>query len=223
MLGWLKQSTAATVKFGPFVDSTDGLTAETALTISQADIRLSKNGGDIAQTNNATGATHDELGYYDVPLDATDTNTLGRLRIAVHETGALPVWGDFMVLPANVWDSLFGADKLEVDVTQITGSSAAVSSSAVDANVISVSGTAVSGGAVPATLVATGLDSISTTAPTGVASNYREMMVAVWRRFYKKATKSATTLTTYADDGTTPITQQTVSDSSGTQTQGTSS
>ncbi len=118
---WLKQSTAATVKLGPFVDETDGVTAETGLTISQADIRLSKNGGDIAQSNNAAGATHDELGYYDVPLDTTDTNTLGRLFVAVSEAGALPVWQEFMVVPANVWDSMFGSDKLEVDITQIGG------------------------------------------------------------------------------------------------------
>ena len=87
----LKQSTAATIKLGPFVDDTDGKTAETALTIGQADIRLSKNGGDIAQSHNATGATHDELGYYDIPLDTTDTGTLGRLRVLVSKAGALPV------------------------------------------------------------------------------------------------------------------------------------
>lgn len=120
MTQWLKQSTAATVKIGPFVDSTDGATAETGLTISQADIRLSKNGGNIAQSNNAAGATHDELGFYDVPLDTTDTNTLGRLLVAVHEAGALPVWEKYMVVPANVWDSMFGADKLQVHADEIT-------------------------------------------------------------------------------------------------------
>jgi len=117
----LKQSTAATVKLGPFLDDTDGKTAETGLTISQADIRLSKNGGDFAQTNNSAGATHDENGWYDVPLDATDTNTPGRLIVAVHESGALPVWREFEVVPANVYDSLFSTDKLQVDVTQIGG------------------------------------------------------------------------------------------------------
>jgi hypothetical protein len=124
MTSWLKEATAATVKLGPFLDDTDGKTVEDALTISQADIRISKNGGDIAQTSNAAGATHDELGYYDVPLSTTDTNTLGTLRVMVHEPGALPVWQDFMVVPANVWDSLFGADKLQVDVTEIEGSDA---------------------------------------------------------------------------------------------------
>lgn len=119
---WLKQSTAVTIKFGPFVDATDGVTAETGLTISQADIRLSKNGGNIAQSNNAAGATHDELGYYDVPLDTTDTNTLGTLRVAVSESGALPVWQDFLVVAANVYDSIIGGgDLLQVDSTQLLG------------------------------------------------------------------------------------------------------
>lgn len=113
----LKQSTAATIKLGPFIDDGDGKTAETGLTISQADIRLSKNGGDIAQTNDATGATHDELGYYNVPLDATDTNTLGRLLVAVHESGALPVWKEFLVVTANVYDTLCSTDSLDVNVT----------------------------------------------------------------------------------------------------------
>jgi hypothetical protein len=106
MARWLKQSTAATIKLGPFADDTDGKTAATGLTIAQADIRLSKNGGNIAQTNNSAGATHDELGYYDVPLDTTDTNTVGRLRVAVSESGALPVWDDFFVLPAAIYDWL---------------------------------------------------------------------------------------------------------------------
>lgn len=119
MAQWLKQSTAQTIVLGPFVDSTDGVTAETALTISQADIRLSKNGAAFAQTSNIAGATHMENGHYSVPLDATDTNTLGRLKVAVNETGALPVWQEFHVVPANVWDSMFGADSLQVDVKQI--------------------------------------------------------------------------------------------------------
>jgi hypothetical protein len=112
---WLKQSTAATVVLGPFVDATDGVTAETALTIAQADIRLSKNGGAFAQTNNAAGATHMENGHYSVPLNTTDTNTLGHLRVAVNEAGALPVWRDFVVVLANVYDALIaGTEFLEV-------------------------------------------------------------------------------------------------------------
>lgn len=123
---WLKQSTAATVKIGPFLDDTDGKTAETALTISQADVRLSKNGGNMAQKNESSSCTHDELGYYDCAIDTTDTNTLGRLQLMVTESGALPVWHEFMVLPANVYDSLVGgSDYLQADAVEISGDSTA--------------------------------------------------------------------------------------------------
>lgn len=115
----LKQSTTATIKLGPFIDDTDGKTAETALSIAQADVRLSKNGGDFAQKNSTTSATHDENGYYDISLDATDTGTLGRLRVAVSKSGALPVWQDFLVVTANVYDTLCSTDSLDVNVTSL--------------------------------------------------------------------------------------------------------
>jgi hypothetical protein len=164
---WLKQSAAVTVKMGPFVDSTDGNTQEIALTISQADIRLSKNGGLYAQTNNVAGATHDEKGNYGVPLDTTDTNTLGTLRVHIHETGALAVWQDFMVVPANVWDSLFGADALQVDVAQWLGTAAATPTVA---GVPEVDLTHVAGATTNVAALATNVDAILTdTAVIGAA------------------------------------------------------
>lgn len=104
----LKQSTAFTFRVGPFVDSTDGVTAETALSIAQADIQISKNGGAFAQTSASPTTTHDADGWYQCPLTATDTNTLGPLTVQIVMTGALPVWEHFMVVPANVYDSLVG-------------------------------------------------------------------------------------------------------------------
>lgn len=121
MAQWLKQSTSITVKVGPFLDEDDGKTVEGSLTITQPDVRLSKNGGAFAQKNAAQTLTHDENGYYGLALNATDTGTLGRLTVHIHESGALPVWHEFMVVPANVWDSFFGADTLQADVTQIGG------------------------------------------------------------------------------------------------------
>lgn len=124
-MSYLKQSTAKTLRFGPFVDENDGKTAETALTISQADIRLSKNGGAFAQSNDAGGATHDENGWYSLQLDATDTNTLGPLTVAIHVSGALPVYRHFTVIPANIYDSLVaGSDYLLADVVQVEGADA---------------------------------------------------------------------------------------------------
>ena len=72
-------------------------------------------------------------------------------------------------------------------------------------------------------LASAGLDSVSTTAPSGVAGNYREMMVAVWRALFKKSTLTATELKTYADNGSSVLTTQAVSDDGTTQTQGAAS
>lgn len=101
---YLKQSTSVDLPIGPFVDTAGA--AATALTLTQPDIRLKKNGAAWAQKNAAQTLAHEENGFYEVTLDATDTNTLGHLRLAVNETGALIVFEDFMVLPANVYDSL---------------------------------------------------------------------------------------------------------------------
>jgi hypothetical protein len=106
---YLKQSTASqAVLLGPFVDSTDGVTAETGLTIANTDIRLSKNGGNIAAKNSG-GGTHDENGFYQITLDATDTDTVGRLQIHAFMTGALPVFAEFQVVEEAIYDKIFAA------------------------------------------------------------------------------------------------------------------
>jgi hypothetical protein len=133
---FLKQSTAVTLKIGPFLDSTDGNTAETGLTIAQADVRLSKNGGDIAQKNEATSCTHDELGVYGCPIDATDTNTLGRLQLWVHESGALVGFHEYMVVTANFYDTLFSTDQFDVNVTNVAGTSQTGNDNGADINTI---------------------------------------------------------------------------------------
>ena len=106
---FLKQSTAYTFRMGPFLDETDGKTAEALLTISQADVRLSKNGGNFAQKNESSSSSHDEIGYYIVVLDTTDTNTVGELLVAVHESGALPVFKTFQVVEEAIYDAIYGA------------------------------------------------------------------------------------------------------------------
>lgn len=115
----LRQATSVDVPIGPFLDATDGVTAETALTITQPDVRLKKNAAAWAQKAAAQTLTHEENGNYEVTLDATDTDTLGLLRLHVAEAGAMPVWEDFMVIPANVWDSLLSAGLSEPAVGAI--------------------------------------------------------------------------------------------------------
>lgn len=119
MATWLRQSTSVDVPVGPFLDENDGKTAETTLTITQPDVRLKKNAGAWAQKAAAQTLSHEEAGWYEVTLDATDTNTLGVLLLAIHESGALPVWREFLVVTANVWDSYLAADLLQIDVTQL--------------------------------------------------------------------------------------------------------
>lgn len=126
MCTWLKQSTSATIKFGPGLDKTDGVTPETGLATAMDNastgIRLSKNGGNYADRNDSTVPAHDESGDYDIVLDDTDTDTLGTLRVMYEESATcLPIWADFMVVTANAWDTFFGADTLNADLTQIGG------------------------------------------------------------------------------------------------------
>lgn len=107
---FLRQSTAQTIRFGPCLDKTDGVTEETALTLAQADMRLSKDGGAFAQKSAAGNATHDSDGWYSTSLSTTDTNTVGELILNVHQpANMLPVWLRWWVLEEAVYDAMFGA------------------------------------------------------------------------------------------------------------------
>lgn len=121
--GYLQANTAVDLMVGPFIDETNGKDAETGLTITQAEVRLSKNGANIAQKNEATSLTHDELGNYQCKLDTTDTNTEGILTLMVHESGALPIKMDYMVLAQAAFISLVTAKDtgfMDVDIKAIS-------------------------------------------------------------------------------------------------------
>ena len=106
--GFLKQSTAIDILLGPFLDETNGKDAETGLTIEDEHVRLSKNGENMVPKNEATDAVHDEIGYYNCPLDATDTATVGQLTITCHMAGALPVRLDYHIVEEAVYDAMYG-------------------------------------------------------------------------------------------------------------------
>jgi hypothetical protein len=168
-MNFLRQSTAVDIGIGPFVDATDGVTAETGLTISQADVRLKKNNGAWAQVNDNTSATHEENGWYEKELDATDTNTCGILLIAVHESGALPVWHEFQVVEEAVYDALFAASALgyvanaPVNVAQFGGSNGTFASGRPEVNATHWAGTAVGSTTVRADLINIAGAAVSTT------------------------------------------------------------
>lgn len=124
---YLKQSTASQeVPLGFFLDSTDGNTEETALSVANTDIKLWVSGATTLANKNSGGATHISNGVYYTVLDATDTATLGPLVIFCHVSGALPVRLECCVLSANIYDSMIaGTDLFDVSVTQWTGTNVA--------------------------------------------------------------------------------------------------
>lgn len=112
----LKQSTASQeIPLGYFLDSTDGDTAETGLTIANTDIKLWKNGATTLANKNSGGATHIAGGIYYTTLDATDTNTVGPMIIFVHVSGALAVRVECHVYEEAIYDALFGASAAGFD------------------------------------------------------------------------------------------------------------
>ena len=103
----LRQSTAVDVLIGPFVDSTNGYTSEEGLSPA---VELSKNGQALAAKTDATTPVVDDFGYYNCELDATDTNTVGTLVLAIEGSAtALPVRHEFQVLGAVTYDAIYGA------------------------------------------------------------------------------------------------------------------
>jgi len=123
---FLKEDTSATIRLGPFVDSVDGKTYEVGMAAAMDNattgIRVSKNGAAFADRNDATAPVYDAFGYYSVVLDGTDTSTPGTLQVIFGDAAVcLPCEANFMIVAANIYDSLFGAGTtfLKTDMTQI--------------------------------------------------------------------------------------------------------
>jgi hypothetical protein len=104
---FIRQSTAVTVRLGPAVSITDGFTPVTGATPV---IRVAKNGVAAGARSSGGAVTHDENGYYLVPLDTTDTNTVGILELETTDAAVyVPFWAKFEVLPGAVYDALVSA------------------------------------------------------------------------------------------------------------------
>lgn len=135
---FLRTNTAVIVAVGPFFDKTDGVTLETALTITNERITL------IAETDagsaptlvldniaGATSGTANDLNYItggdngmmQMELAAADVNRLGRMFLTITDAANhVPVFHEFMVLPAMIYDAfVLGTDVLDSSVTQWLG------------------------------------------------------------------------------------------------------
>ncbi len=118
---YLKEDTGVTVTFGPFLSISGGTVPMTAFAFGASGVSLSKNGVAIAARNSTNKVLHYHKGWYGIRLNATDTNTSGLLDMMSSVSVCLPVWQQYMVVSANVYDSLFaaaGTDYLQVDTLQ---------------------------------------------------------------------------------------------------------
>lgn len=162
---YLKADTITEVVVGPAVAVGDGFTPVTSLVGSSADeFEIIKHGATTTTTIAGTlAAITGADGYYALDFSATDTNTEGRLTLLINDDSLiLPIRHEFMVVNANVFDSLFAAaatDVLDVNVTQWLGTAAATPTVA---GVPEVDVTHQGGGAIPAPAV-TGVPDVNST------------------------------------------------------------
>ena len=147
---YLKADTVTEVTIGPAVDVTDGFTPVTGLVGSSADeFEIIKHGATATTTIAGTlAAITGADGYYALDLSATDTDTEGRLVLLINDDSLiLPIRHEFMVVNANVFDSLFavaGTDLLQTDVTEWLGTAVTLGSGAPDVNIQSTDNIALS-------------------------------------------------------------------------------
>lgn len=131
---YLKKSTEVIVPIGPMVDATDGYTLETAIALASGEAALLKaESGTIVNIGTNTWSSHLGGGMYNLTLTASNTDTLGRLDVTVYDSAARPVTRTYFVVEANVFDSLKGSDRLQVDARELDGNAASGFLSANDA------------------------------------------------------------------------------------------
>lgn len=207
---WLKQSTASQeVPLGIFVDSTDGNSEESGLTIANTDIKLWKTGATTLASKNSGGATYISNGVYYTVLDATDTNTLGPMVIFVHVAGALAVRLECLVMSANVYDSLV-AGTANLTVGTVTGSvqgnvDGSVSGSVggnVSGNVVGSVGSVAAGGVSASSLAADAVDEIWDEVAEGSLS-VRQMLRLFLSALTGKASGGGTATIIFRDNADT--------------------
>jgi hypothetical protein len=132
---FLRTNTAIRLTVGPFFDKTDGVTPETGLTVTSCKLTLMVDDGNVPTlaldasatasggSNDMVHVTGDDAGFYDLELTAANLNYVGRAMLAITDAAAhCPVFHEFMILPAMVYDALvLGTDTLHADAQQWLG------------------------------------------------------------------------------------------------------
>lgn len=130
---FLRTNTAVRLTVGPFLDKTDGVTPEVAITVTSCKLTFMVDDAnvptlvlDTAPTasggaNDMVHVTGDDSGFYDLELAAANVNYLGRAMLSLNDAAThCPVFHEFMILPAMIYDSLvLGTDRLDTNVTHM--------------------------------------------------------------------------------------------------------
>src|SRR3972149_10144571 len=92
---YLRYNTDTRITVGPFLDKTDGITPEVAITVTAEKLTFVVDTGgvptlvlDVAPTasggaNDMVHITGDDAGFYDLELAAADVNYIGRAMLAI--------------------------------------------------------------------------------------------------------------------------------------------
>ena len=126
----LKANTAVRLVVGPLCDKTTGL-AKPSMTVTNMAMNMWHEHDDgsaptksiDAVSFTASGGNNDRVelagGYYDIEITAAQTNiTAGRCGFLIYDDDViLPYFEEWLIVPANVFDSIMGTDKLDVMVT----------------------------------------------------------------------------------------------------------
>lgn len=167
-----------------------------------------------------------DAGRLDQLIDAIKAKT-DNLPAAPAAVGSQMGLADDAITEAKIAADAITAAKISADAIGTDEFSAALVNAIRDA---------VTGGSYPLSsdssgrvrLASNGLDQITVTPPaSGDVStwSFRELMVMLSRRFFRKVTRNRSTgeISTFADDGTTKISEQTATDDGTTETQGAAS
>lgn len=130
---YLKQNTDSYVTVGPFIDVTDGKTLEDSFTVTNISyvIAIETQSGSSTHSAGTLSATASNdwgaaaLGHgglYIIKIPDSDLNFVGSAKVVLWDADeCLPVWEEFMVVPANIWDSMMGTDLQDVNIAQWLG------------------------------------------------------------------------------------------------------
>ena len=176
---FLKADTAVEVLVGPALAVGDGFTPVTNLVGASADEYeiLKFNGATklvaAAPTNALSGITGAD-GYYSLEFATGDLDTEGMLYLIINDDSlVLPIRHEFMVVAANVYDSLFavaGTDVLDVNTVEWLATAVTLGSGAPDVNIQSTD---------DIDLSATQKTSVNTEADTALTDIFLDKLFAV--------------------------------------------